>query len=215
MPRRHPLMLRTTGNNGKDHMGDGMETKQQIRKHHILKRNALSEEEVIRYSDKICRILREYLSSMADLTSRGVYGYYPLGKEISLLRLYPWLLENGIPLAFPKVTGEAMEFYQVDSMEDFSEGAFHIMEPVEGCKKAEFVQAVCLTPGSVFDFKGNRYGYGKGYYDRFFSMHKDVYRIGIACEGQIVSVLPAEETDVTMQALATERRIYFGITGNL
>lgn len=102
-----------------------------------------------------------------------------------------------------------MEFYRVHSMQDFKEGAFHIMEPGKHCRQAEFEPVFCLVPGSVFDKRGNRYGYGKGYYDRYFSRHRNLYRIGIAYETQIETQIPSEYCDVKMHALATENGILF------
>ena len=186
-----------------------METKQQIRKRHLSQRNAVSEERVLASSRQISQRLQEYFQKQRAAGNICIYGYYPCGKEVSLLPLYDWLLDQKIPLAFPRVSGEHMEFYQVHSMQDFKEGAFHIMEPVEKCRLAEFEHVFCLVPGSVFDRGGNRYGYGKGYYDRYFSRHKNLYRIGIAYEIQVEMQIPTECCDVNMHALAMENGILF------
>lgn len=186
-----------------------METKKQIRKRHLTERNALPKEAVQECSAKISRNLKSYLEGQSDVASHGVYGYYPHGNEVSLMELYTWLLEQQIPLAFPRVSGDTMEFYQVTSMEEFSEGAFHIMEPVQTCRQVDLKQAYCLVPGSVFDETGNRYGYGKGYYDRYFDIHKALHRIGIAYEIQLEKEIPAEETDVKMQILVTENGLMY------
>lgn len=186
-----------------------METKKQIRKRLLAVRNAMSKETVKELSEKISRNLQEYFDKQTELKICGVYGYYPHGNEVSLMVLYMWLLERQIPLAFPRVSGDTMEFYQVTSMHDFDEGAFHIMEPKEHCRLAKMENAICLVPGSVFDNSGNRYGYGKGYYDRYFDLHKELMRIGIAYQLQIESTIPAEETDVKMHGLATEAGLKF------
>lgn len=169
----------------------------------------MPDDAVRRKSLQIGRGLKEYFQKWQKAGDICVYGYYPCRKEVSLFDLYEWLIEQEIPLAFPRVSGEHMEFYQVYSMQEFEEGAFHIMEPAKCCKLASFENAFCLVPGSVFDRSGNRYGYGKGYYDRYFFLHKDLYRIGVAYEDQIESQIPSEITDVKMQALATETGILF------
>ncbi len=93
--------------------------------------------------------------------------------------------------------------------EDFEEGAFHIMEPRRSCSRADFSEAVCLIPGSVFDRKGNRYGYGRGYYDRYVSLHPNLYRMGIAYGEQVEDEILPERCDVPVHALATEEGILF------
>ncbi len=186
-----------------------METKQQIRARHISIRNAMDESEVKLLSSKISRNLKDFFVGIEKLENYGVYGYYPYKKEAALFDLYAWLFNQKIPLAFPRVSKESMDFYQVSSMKEFAEGAFHIMEPVKNCKKADFSQIVCLVPGSVFDYAGSRLGYGKGYYDRYFTMHKGIYRIGTAYENQLEAAICAEEHDIKMQAVVTETKMYF------
>lgn len=169
----------------------------------------MSDADAGRRSEEISRTLKGFFCANGQLKRLGAYGYYPLGKEASLLSFYEWLLEQGVPLAFPKVSGDTMEFYQVSSLEEFEEGAFHIMEPREGCRKSEFSQAFCFVPGSAFDRRGNRLGYGRGYYDRYFAEHKDLYRMGIAYESQVEEAVLPQEGDVPVHALATERGIRF------
>ncbi len=199
----------------------GMEEKRQIRRRHILARDAMPKEEARRRSAAVCFALREFLEKEPALLAAGVYGYFPHGSEASLMELYQWMLCKGIPLAFPKVCGDAMEFYPVSSMDEFAEGAFRIMEPVNTDCPAAWGRAACLVPGSVFDRRGNRYGYGKGYYDRYFSRCPELIRIGVAFESQVEERILAEDFDVRMQAVVTERGVFCSglkgpaVTGNL
>ncbi|GFI27741.1 5-formyltetrahydrofolate cyclo-ligase [Lachnospiraceae bacterium] len=187
-----------------------METKQQIRKRRLICREEMDETAVRQISAQIGNRLWEYFDRGRTVRKVGVYGYYPHRKEVDLTILYQNLLQANVPLAFPRVSGETMEFFRVRSMEeDFEEGAFHIMEPRRSCSRADFYDAVCLIPGSVFDRKGNRYGYGRGYYDRYLSLHPKLYRMGIAYEEQTEDEILPERCDVSMHALATEKGILF------
>lgn len=183
------------------------EQKKQIRARHIKRRNELSEQNAAELSLDICRNLLSLFSGQEEWKRRGVYGYYPHGREASALELYRFLLAREIPLAFPRVSGSDMDFYRVSSMEELKEGSFRIMEPIQECPLVFWEHAACLTPGSVFDREGNRYGYGKGYYDRYFAVHGELYRIGIAYESQVEEQIPTETTDIKMHALATEQGI--------
>lgn len=186
-----------------------METKQQIRKRHLRNRNLMPQEERQKWSGCICQHLIEYFTQTQIWEKCVIYGYYPHKSEVSLMELFQWLFTKKAFLAFPRVSGDTMEFYRVSSMADFCPGAFGIMEPSAGCEKAGKGQAVCLVPGSVFDRSGNRYGYGKGYYDRYFSGKRELYRIGTAFGSQVEEAVPSEDCDVKMHALVTERGITF------
>lgn len=185
-----------------------MEAKQQIRNRHLAKRKAMSEKEIALCSSGICRNLIQYFKQQKDLEEYVVYGYYPCRKEAKLFDFYAWLGEQGISLAFPRVSGACMDFYLADFKTELKEGAFHIMEPQKGCKKAEFSRAYCLVPGSVFDRSGNRIGYGKGYYDRYFAAYPKLYRIGIAYESQIEERIKPEKHDRKMHAMVTEHGMH-------
>ena len=52
-------------------------------------------------------------------------------------------------------------------------------------------------------------GYGKGYYDRYFSRCPLCHKIGIAHSVQLVEQLPKDPFDVPMDAIVTEQDLYF------
>lgn len=61
-----------------------------------------------------------------------------------------------------------------------------------------------LVPGVVFDKNGNRYGYGKGYYDRYFARFPKLYKVGIAYAHQMEESLAVAEWDIRMDSVYTE-----------
>ena len=176
-----------------------METKERIRARLSIKRDAL-EPEVYRQAEEAIAL---QLKQMEVIKERGyIYGYYPLGKELSLLKFLDWALEAGKRVALPKVEGSEMDFYEITSLQEVKKGSFGVMEPVTG-QKVNWEEAVCLTPGVGFDRQGNRIGHGAGYYDRYFEIHPRLIRMGIAYEFQVVKEIPAEETDIGMEYLIT------------
>ncbi len=68
---------------------------------------------------------------------------------------------------------------------------------------------VALTPLLAFDSCGNRLGYGGGFYDRYFKEHPNVYRVGLAYEGQRVPLLPVDGWDEPLHAVITEKGVSF------
>lgn len=180
-----------------------MEIKKEIRQKNKWNRDKMTEEECCQRSIVIChKILSSKLYEEADC----VYGYYPLGNEVSLIPVMVDCLEQGKKLALPRVDGDHMDFYQITSLDQVEEGCFHVMEPVT-TEKVHEERALVLTPGVAFDRNGNRIGYGKGYYDRYFTCHPSLTRLGVSYYSQMEESIPAQETDVKLQYLITECRM--------
>ncbi len=167
------------------------------------KRNGLDAKRRAEWSEAICRRLLEW---SVFQTAKTVYFYYPLGSEADLLPAARALLESGKQVGFPRTSGEEMEFYPVRSLEEFQEGAFHVMEPA-GEKPLREEQPLILAPGLAFDERKGRIGYGKAYYDRYFQRYPQACRAGICFETQMVAQIPREVHDCIMDYLVTEKRI--------
>lgn len=198
-----------------------METKKEIRKRYQGKRDAISKETVKELS---LRISQHILQWDTYKEAKKVYFYYSLGKEVSLLPVIEDAMSCKKQVAFPKVTGNQMEFYEINSLNQLAEGCFHVMEPqmvnelsdswnqsdVEEeryPKLADWEHAICFVPGVVFDQTGARFGYGKGYYDCYFSGRSGCRLVGCAYQCQVADELPADEWDVRMNDLVTENGI--------
>lgn len=101
----------------------------------------------------------------------------------------------------------------INNMEtDLAPGYASILEPVVAIRKTHFVSPesldIVFLPGSVFDERGGRMGYGGGFYDRFVSgKAPQALRIGLAFEQQMVKEAPLQEHDERMDMIITEKRI--------
>ncbi|AFM39835.1 5-formyltetrahydrofolate cyclo-ligase [Desulfosporosinus acidiphilus SJ4] len=93
---------------------------------------------------------------------------------------------------------------------DLEPGRWGIREPKLNLDEIEPSEIdLILVPGAGFDLRGNRVGYGGGFYDRFFERLKPtVPRIAIAFECQVVDEVPVAEHDVQMTMLITEKNVY-------
>ena len=177
-----------------------MGMKKEIRLKNKINRDQMTEEDCCQRSIKIChRIMNTRLYQEA----KYVYGYYPLGNEVSLIPVMEDCLCQGKKLALPRVEGNQIVFYEITSLNQVKEGCFHVMEPITS-RKMQQEQALVLTPGVAFDKNGNRIGYGKGYYDRYFHSYPGLIRLGVAYQSQVEEHIPVEETDVKLQYLITE-----------
>ena len=175
--------------------------KEEIRKKYLTIRESLSEEEAENKSQSVCKML---FSMSCFEQSDWLYGYMPIRKEVNIRPFLEHLLRNGKNIALPRVDGNTMEFYQITSFDDLKEGTFHILEPKEGCPKVES-SGFMLIPGVAFDFNGGRIGYGKGYYDKYFSTHSHALeKLGIAYTMQIIEDIPTTSQDVRLHGLISE-----------
>lgn len=179
--------------------------KKDIRKNILLLREGLSKEESKEKSEKICRKLYEMESlRQAEI----IYGYMPIRNEVDIVPLLKKLLKEGKRLALPRVSGDRMDFYEINSLQDVVEGSFHVLEPKEYCRKMEAAGLV-LIPGVAFDKKGGRIGYGKGYYDKYFAAHNQkLQKIGIGYTIQIVDTIPTTSLDIPLDGLVSEEGIW-------
>lgn len=183
-----------------------MQTRKNCRSIHKELRNQMPFELVEEYSRLICERLRKS-DWYKDCTI--LYGYYPLEKEVDCRELLKEALTDGKRVALPRC-GEKnqMDFYEIKTLSQVEEGRFHVMEPRPECKLLCEENAVVLVPGVVFDKCGNRFGYGKGYYDRYFSRYPKLLRFALAYEHQMEAELETLKTDVSMHCIYTEKSCY-------
>lgn len=90
-----------------------------------------------------------------------------------------------------------------------AQGAYGIAEPQPDWPLVELGEVdLVVVPGVAFDRRGNRLGYGGGYYDRLLPEVKTANPAaalaGLAYGFQLVPALPAEHHDTPMDAVATE-----------
>lgn len=183
-----------------------MERKLDIRNRILRERRALSQEQVEDLSDSVCaHILHNEMFYQAE----AIYGYMPIQNEADIRLVLKKALQMGKKVALPRVEGDSMEFYEIQSLEDVEPGSFKVMEPKKDCPL--FVESgLMLVPLVVFDNAGNRIGYGKGFYDRYINSHKDAGNgpkilLGVGYEMQRVDKIPADNFDYPMDYLVTEK----------
>jgi 5-formyltetrahydrofolate cyclo-ligase len=147
--------------------------------------------------------LARHAESLAIAKGTVVGGYHALPDEADPALLLERLVELGCHIAFPRVAarGLPLEFHRVPDGEVLAPGAFGIHEPMDIWPRA--VPQLLLVPLLAFDAQGHRLGYGGGFYDRTIALLK-VPAIGIAYAGQEVPALPADDHDVTLDAVLTE-----------
>ena len=186
-----------------------MESKAQLRKRIKASRNALNETERTSYSVQICNRLLEQLWYANTDT---ILVYSAIQSEVDLALFCRHAKQSGKALYFPKVFGEEMEFFRVDDATQLHKGAFSVMEPnIEEFALQPYqldIGAPVLVPGVAFSKRGERIGYGKGYYDRYIAAHPKLFPVGVCFSCQLLDEIPAEPQDIAMRQVVTEEQVY-------
>jgi len=86
---------------------------------------------------------------------------------------------------------------------------YGIPEPVEGIEVPSNKVDVVFVPLLAYDTKGNRVGYGKGFYDRFFMECKPgVIKIGLSFFEAEQENIEVNATDIPLDYCITPNNIY-------
>ena len=185
------------------------EEKVLIRKRCSEIRNGISKQEKARRDEKICALC----ASLAVFRfAEAVLLYYPIRSEVDVRALIRLSLSLGKQVYLPrcdKTESGKMEFYRIASEEELVTGMFGVSEPAEGAplwENDEGIRAICIIPALAYDKSGYRLGYGKGYYDRFFSRFKGT-GIGVTYSELILSDLPHNRFDLKANLIVSEKGI--------
>jgi len=180
-----------------------------LRKEVLSWREGQSEEEIKKKSLKI----KERLFSLPLFEeSKAVMFYVSFGSEVRTEDAIKETINRSKRVIVPKTLLKEKRLLLSelrDYEKELERGAFGILEPKEEYLREVSPQMLDLiiVPGVVFDEKGYRIGYGGGFYDRFFLEVDKVSSIGLAFELQVVGEIPAEEHDLKVNLIITERRV--------
>ncbi|MCL6454122.1 MAG: 5-formyltetrahydrofolate cyclo-ligase [Alicyclobacillus sp.] len=199
---------------------DAVAAKQAVRASLVHLRQALPPDERVRADVEIRRALVAFLGELRlpDDAECSVALYRAVRGEVDVWPAADELRRRGWRVYVPRVDGTARTMAFVETAVDtrWVRGAYGIPEPDSpvGTASSPASSGPCsavtvyVVPGLGFTARGERIGYGGGYYDRWLGGQTGwTYRIGVAYACQVVDVLPVESTDVRMDCLITERGV--------
>ena len=134
-------------------------------------------------------------------------------KEVNTFILTDFLKfrNPGLQVCYPKIDifQNTMQAMIAGEETDFDANEYGIPEPVYGTVlEAQQLDAV-LVPLLIFDKRGYRVGYGKGFYDRFLTTCRpDCLKIGVSYFDVIDIIEDANEFDVPLNYCITPHRSY-------
>lgn len=116
-----------------------------------------------------------------------------------------------LEIAVPKVNihTETMDHYHITEHTELITNAYGIDEPKEGKRIIEKEIDMVLIPLMAFDTKGNRVGYGKGYYDKFLSKCRPgVIKAGLSFFEPVDKIDDINPFDIKMDFCITPQKLY-------
>ena len=184
--------------------------KKELRKKIINERDQLTERDIAEKS----RLISEKLFSLQAYRNAETIMYFiSFGTEVDTRPMVEETIRQGKVALAPKPRPEERKMIPsriLDWDNDFIPGAYNIPEPKEEALRPYNPDQIDLliVPGVAFDLKGNRLGYGGGYYDRFFALLKPgTPLVALVFELQVVPEVPVEEWDRRVDVIVTEKRI--------
>ena len=185
-----------------------MNAKSEVRHEALATRRKISSDRLDRLSDQVQKNLegtREFAEAATLAT------YVAKEDEVQTRNVIIDSLKMGKEVLVPRVgraPGE-MRFYRIRSLDELRAGSYGVLEPLEGSRAVPLSRAqMVLVPVVAWDDKGHRVGYGGGYFDRSLKSRGGAVAAGLALESQRRAAVPASDSDVGLQMLVTEKRVY-------
>ena len=181
-----------------------MTSKNQIRDIYKEKRASLKQNYIVKTNQEINVKLEALLCQHDGI----IGGYYPIKNEIDILPCLQNLSKQAKKIALPWLDHkkEIMNFraWKHNDVLDASQGRLS-PQPTDNCEIV--TPSVIIVPLITCDLKGNRIGYGKGYYDKYLSKNK-VLLIGICYEKCLYpEEIPHEKHDCKLDIVITEEQV--------
>lgn len=177
-------------------------TKQELRRLYIAKRKSYSEREIIAFTKGI-------VEQLEQLNLNGVGSIFNSMK--GMREVETQLIMDAFPncqWAYPKVNGSYLRHFLVNEHLQLGKGVLGITEPMQGDEITADGFDFVIVPMLICDEKGNRVGFGKGYYDRFLaSCKKDCRFIAVNFFHPVPKIEDMHEADVPVHYLVTPSEI--------
>jgi len=182
-----------------------------LRKDILARRDLISPEDRKEKSRSIADSLLA-LPEVQDATV--IFIYVNFRSEVETRPLIDTLLKTGKTVSVPLTRADENRLEIVvisDPTAELAPGYCNIPEPTDECARAHAIKPeqldLIILPGSVFDTRGGRFGYGGGYYDRLLEKIPEAARIALAFEVQLVDRLELQPHDQILDRIITEKRI--------
>ncbi len=178
-------------------------TKTKVRRQLAQLRASIPSQTKIKASEAACEHLRR--SAIWPAKTLGLFA--PLADEAD-----PSLLAGDVSsVGYPQVLGDDLVFRLAPLSELSPVPPYGVREPDDRFKIIEAFEII-VVPGLGFTRRGQRIGYGKGYYDRYLKLARSrqpkLITVGLCFDIQVTEDLPIEAHDEPLDAIVTESGFY-------
>ncbi len=178
--------------------------KKTLRKSFLKIRSEISEKS---RHKKSLAIAEKLFNSEEYKNSGFVFAYSSYGSEAETGNIIKRAFSDEKRAALPVMLEEKgkMAFIEIKPDSELVKNKTGIYEPVYDEEKAVKPQKgdVVIVPGAAFTLKGERMGYGGGYYDRYLS-RCEAFKIGICFKEQLAEQLPQDCFDIKTDKVITD-----------
>lgn len=159
-------------------------------------------------ADSDRRICEHILHSNLYIDAQTIFTFYPMGNEADISPVISHSLSTGKRLCIPKCFKSGkMEAREIKDLSDITYGYKGIPEAKDHCQAVDPDQLdLVIVPCLAGNYKGNRLGYGGGYYDRYLANYKGATLL-VFREKQKDKKIPVESHDIPTGYYVTESDI--------
>lgn len=174
--------------------------KRELRAMIRTQKRAMTEAQIVSAS---CLLGEKFAACEQYQKAKTIYGYMPYNQEVRTIPMLERAMRDGKKVAVPKVYGDTMKFILVTDLTAMEKSDFGIPEPIADGPVADDPTALVLMPGLAFTARGDRMGYGGGYYDKFLSAEPNHPTVALCYDFQLLEQLPTEEYDIPVDLVLT------------
>ncbi len=127
---------------------------------------------------------------------KSLHCYLSMPYEFNTRAIIDHCFEKDIKVYVPKIEGKGhLSHWELNAESTLKAGPMGIMEPHEGALMKTEPELI-LVPGVAFTEKGERLGFGGGYYDRFLATNKTSLTWAACYPLALQNKLPTEAHDI-------------------
>jgi len=159
----------------------------------------------------------ERLAGLPSMTEASTVAlFYPIEgrNEVDLRALDERLRGQGKRVAYPSIDPDTREmtFRFVDDLATLEERGLGFCEPLPDAPEAASLDVI-VVPALQLDLRGNRIGYGAGFYDRTLPRFAPpAHSIAVVFSFQLIAEVPTTEGDVPISLIVTDERTLEPVT---